>query len=130
MSFTSYCFFKLLGKITHESCYWWRRSAVIITSAQLHSAKPELRFCLGSSPACIVLEIRDGEYFWQWSWLEIRLHAFRQSTIPRKQFIIIIIIIIMSSSSSSSSSSSPRLSKDLFPSEYVNSFGRNLYMKV
>ena len=39
-----------------------------------------------------VSEIRDGEDVWQWSRLEIRLNAFRQSTIPQKQFIIIITI--------------------------------------
>ena len=55
--------------------------------------KPELRFCAGSNPARAVLEICDGEDLWQWSRLETRLNAFRQSTIPQKQFIIIIIII-------------------------------------
>ena len=30
----------------------------------------------------------------QWSWLEIKLNAFRRSTIPQKHFIITIIIII------------------------------------
>ena len=39
----------------------WRRGVVVITTAQLHSTKPELRFCTGSNPACSVLEIRDGE---------------------------------------------------------------------
>ena len=34
---------------------------VVITTAQLHLTKPELRFCAGSSPAPGVLEIRDGE---------------------------------------------------------------------
>ena len=34
---------------------------VVITSAQLHSTKPELRFCAGSNPARGVSEIRDGE---------------------------------------------------------------------
>ena len=34
---------------------------VVITTAQLHSTKPELRFCAGSNPARGVLEIRDGE---------------------------------------------------------------------
>ena len=34
-----------------------------------------------------VSEIRDGEDLWQWSWLEIRLNAFHQSTIPQKQYI-------------------------------------------
>ena len=64
---------------------------VVITTAQLHSTKPELRF---SNPVRGGLEIRDGEDLWQWSRLEIRLNAFRQSTIPEKQFIIINIIII------------------------------------
>ena len=69
----------------------WRRGVVVITTAQLYSTKPVLRFCAGSNPARGVLEIRDGEDLWQWSRLEIRLNAFRRSTIPQKQFIIIII---------------------------------------
>ena len=40
-----------------------------------------------------VSEIRGGEDLWQWSRLEIKLNAFRRSTIPQKQFIIIIIMI-------------------------------------
>ena len=71
----------------------WRRGEVVITTAQLHSVKPELRFCTGSNLACGVSEIRDGDGLWQWSRLEIRLHAFRRPTKPQKQFIIIIIII-------------------------------------
>ena len=39
----------------------WRRGVVVITAAQLHSTKPELRFCAGSNPARGVSEIRDGE---------------------------------------------------------------------
>ena len=35
--------------------------AVVITTTQLHSTKPELRFCAGSNPARGVLETRDGE---------------------------------------------------------------------
>ena len=69
----------------------WHRGVVVITTAQLHSTKPELRFCAGSNPARDVPEIRSGEDLWQWSRLEIRLNAFRWSTIPQKQFIIIII---------------------------------------
>ena len=46
---------------------------MIIATAQLHSSKPELRFCTGSNPARGVLEIRYGEDLWQWSRLEIRL---------------------------------------------------------
>ena len=65
---------------------FWRHDAVVITTAQLHSTKPELRFCPGSNPARSVLEIRDDEVFWQWSWLEIRLNVLRQSTMPQKQF--------------------------------------------
>ena len=67
---------------------------MVITTTQLRLSKPELRFCLrrGSNPARGVSEIRDGEDLWQWSQLEIRLNAFRRSTIPQKQFIIIIII--------------------------------------
>ena len=39
----------------------WRRGAVVITTAQFHSTKPELRFCVGSNPARGVSKIRDGE---------------------------------------------------------------------
>ena len=34
---------------------------VVITTAQLHSTKHEVRFCAGSNLGCCVLEIRDGE---------------------------------------------------------------------
>ena len=64
----------------------WRRGVVVTTTAQLHLTKPELRFCAGSIPAHGVSEIRDGEDLGQWSQLEIRLNAFRRSTIPQKQF--------------------------------------------
>ena len=39
----------------------WRRGVVVITTAQLHLTKPELRFCAGSNPARGVSEIRDME---------------------------------------------------------------------
>ena len=39
----------------------WRRGLVIIATAQLHSVKPEFRFCAGSKPARGVSEICDGE---------------------------------------------------------------------
>ena len=38
-----------------------RRGVVIITTAQLHSTKPELKFSAGSNPAHGVSEISDGE---------------------------------------------------------------------
>ena len=34
---------------------------MVITTAQLYSPKPELRFCAGSNPARGVSEVRDGE---------------------------------------------------------------------
>ena len=34
---------------------------MVITAAQLHSPKPELRFCAGSNSARGMSEIRDGE---------------------------------------------------------------------
>ena len=37
------------------------KNLVVITTEQLHSTKPELRFCAGSNPARGVSEIRDGE---------------------------------------------------------------------
>ena len=40
---------------------FWRRIVVVITIGQLHSTKPELRFCVGSNPARGLSEIRDGE---------------------------------------------------------------------
>ena len=40
---------------------FWRCGVVVITSAQLHSTKPELKFCAGSNSAGGVSEIRDGE---------------------------------------------------------------------
>ena len=47
---------KLTIKTTEQ-----RRSKVVITTAQLHSTKPELRFCAGSNPTRAMSEIRDGE---------------------------------------------------------------------
>ena len=34
---------------------------MVLTTAKLHSTRPELRFCVGLSPARGVSEIRDGE---------------------------------------------------------------------
>ena len=46
---------------------------VVITAAQLHSTKPELRLYAGSHPVCSMSEIRDGE----------NLNVFRWSAIPQ-----------------------------------------------
>ena len=40
-----------------------RRGAVVITTAQLYSTKPELKFCAGSNPAHDMSEICNGEDF-------------------------------------------------------------------
>ena len=68
---------------------------MVITTAQLHSTKPELMFCAGFNPSQGVSKIRYVEDLWQWSRLEIRLNAFRLSIIPQKQFIIITKIIVL-----------------------------------
>ena len=39
----------------------WHHGVVVITTAQLHSTKSELRFCTGSNPARSMSEIHDGE---------------------------------------------------------------------
>ena len=39
----------------------WRRGVVVISTAQFHLTKPEIRFCAGSNPTHGVSEIRDGE---------------------------------------------------------------------
>ena len=39
----------------------WRLDVVVITTAQLHSIKPELRLCAGSNPARGISEIQNGE---------------------------------------------------------------------
>ena len=64
----------------------FRRRLLVITTAQLHSAKPGLRFCAGWNPARGVSEIWDDENLWQWSRLEIRLYTFQLSTTLQKQF--------------------------------------------
>ena len=35
----------------YTTLYLWRRGVVVITTAQLHSVKPELTFCTGLDPA-------------------------------------------------------------------------------
>ena len=46
-----------------ESLPWWHHGAIVITTAQLHSTKPELRFCAGSKPACGMSEISNDMDF-------------------------------------------------------------------
>ena len=68
----------------------WRGGVVVITTACFLSAKPELSFSASSNPAHDVSEIRVGEDLWQRYRLEVRLNAFRRSTMQQKQSIIII----------------------------------------
>ena len=72
----------------------WHHGIVVITTAEIHLTKPELRFCADSNRARGVSEVRHGEDLWQWSRVEIKINAFCRWTIPQKQFIIIIMIII------------------------------------
>ena len=65
----------------------WPCGVVVITTAQFHSTKPELRFCAGSNPSCGVSEIHDGEDLWQWSRLELKLNAFRATLIEEEKII-------------------------------------------
>ena len=81
---------KLSKSLSMASSNPWCLGVVVITTAKRHSTKPELGFCAGSNPAHGMLKICHGEDLGQWSQLEIRLNAFRWSTIPQKQFIIII----------------------------------------
>ena len=75
--------FEFMGIIFRDVL--WRHGVVVITTAQLHSSKPEFRFsCTGSNPVRGVLEIHDGEDLQQWSQLEIMLIAFRRSTVLQK----------------------------------------------
>ena len=39
----------------------WRRGVAVITTAQLHTTKPELRLCVGSNPARSASEMCNGE---------------------------------------------------------------------
>ena len=51
----------LTKNIVNMEVTFIKRVVVVTTTAQLHSTKPELRFCAGSNPAYGVSEIRDGE---------------------------------------------------------------------
>ena len=66
-----------------------------VTIAQLHSTKPELKFCTGSNPAQGMSEVCDGESL---TMAPARNKAKCLSSVKhntKKQFIIIIIIIII-----------------------------------
>ena len=96
----NFCFSRAFASISKiftlaEALSTRHRGVMVITTAQLHSTKSELRLCAGSGPARGVSGIRYGEGIWQWSQLEIRLRAFRRSTIPQGQFIIHHQVIIL-----------------------------------
>ena len=52
----SFCLFFML---------MWPRGVVVITTEQLRSTEPELRFCAGSNQARGVSGLRKGEYLRQ-----------------------------------------------------------------
>ena len=52
---TILCFTKYI--VFGYTMYTWRRGGVVITTAQFHSTKPDLRFCPGSNSACGMSEI-------------------------------------------------------------------------
>ena len=64
---------------------------MVITTAQLHSAKPQLKslHADGVNPVHGVLDVCDDKNLWQCSLLKIRHNVFRWSTISQKPFIII-----------------------------------------
>ena len=64
MVYSEQIYIKLLNLliIIINNIAMWRHGVVVITTAQLHSTKPELRLCTGSNPACRVSEIPDSEY--------------------------------------------------------------------
>ena len=69
----------------------WHSCVLVISNIELHSTNSGPRFCTGSYSNCGVWKISDAENLWQLCWLEIRLIAFRLSTITQKQFIIIML---------------------------------------
>ena len=46
--------------ICKYATYPWYCCVVVITTAQIHSTKPDLRFCTSSNPAYGISEICDG----------------------------------------------------------------------
>ena len=96
--FCFFCQFLLLVKVSCKCHHWfWSFDNLelwhavvhwLITTAQLHSTKPELRFYADSNPARGVPEIRDGEDPWQWSRLEVRLSSVNHTT-KTKQFTLV-----------------------------------------
>ena len=71
----------------------WCHGVVVMTTTQLHSTKPELKFCAGSNCAPGLSGIHNGKNLWQCSGLKINFNAFCWPTMLQKQFIIIKAII-------------------------------------
>ena len=61
--------------------------AVVSNTAQLYSAKPEIKHCPGWNAVHSVSEVFEGERLRQWSRLEVRFDVLCSSTISQKHFI-------------------------------------------
>ena len=51
----------MISTTSGEVWTMWHHGVVVITTTQLHSPKPELRFCAGSNPTHGMSEICYGE---------------------------------------------------------------------
>ena len=74
---------------------WWCSGVVMYGAVVLWLSRLHNFIHQSLNSGSVQVQIDGEDIFWQRSWLEIKLNAFRWSTIPQKQFIIIIIIIII-----------------------------------
>ena len=70
-----------LRMLFYEVLEKWCHGVVVITTVQLHSTMPELRFYTGWHPACGMSEVCNSETIQQWSQLQIKQNPFHWSTI-------------------------------------------------
>ena len=103
-----------------------RRGLVVITTAKHHSAKPNLssvqvQFLLVACWSIVTVRISE-----KCSRLELRLNAFRQSTIPQKQFIITIGIIIIMIEVCGIDISTSQVLEYNFPEDFLKQKGKKV----
>ena len=81
-----FCWSDIFVFCFYSRCYLascWH-GVMVITIAQIHSAKLRIRFCAGYNPARGMSEICIGKNLWPLSRLEIRLNAPLWLTITQK----------------------------------------------